>query len=275
MKVSMTVAQKSPIAQQRVVRKANSRRRGTKKFAASMPVPRHGAGPFADVASGGTTALLDAVPAMQIAGAALDVSDGIAQGIAEPGGKPDAPGQAPAQSTALNAGDAPCLDDGALAASTPAPPQGAAPRAELSQEETVQLLNEALAIQIACVSSYRRHNVIADSMAKSASATLFLGYASDGTDVATWLAMRIAELGGTPDAELESSEQCQRPDLADAPSLQSMITSSIAAERAAIDTYMRILTHVGESDLTTKFLVDENLFDALQRADEFQHWPEV
>jgi bacterioferritin len=141
-----------------------------------------------------------------------------------------------------------------------------------ARDATVMLLNEALAIQVACASSYRRHHLIADSMDKSESAARFLGYARDENVHSNWLAQRIVQLGGKPGALPKASAQSILVIFGEAPSVASMIAANAASERAVIDSYCRILTHVGNSDLITRSLIEDALATALQRAQACKNW---
>jgi bacterioferritin len=124
-----------------------------------------------------------------------------------------------------------------------------------------------LATELVCVLRYRRHYFIADSLAMSAVAEGFLGYANEELDHADQLAQRIVQLGGTPDFSPNSLIQRSHAPYDDSLDLKAMVRANLIAERAVVDSYRRILTLIGDSDWTTRGLLEDILIDEMEHAE--------
>ena len=141
-----------------------------------------------------------------------------------------------------------------------------------SREGIIQLLNESLATELVCVLRYKRHQFIAESLAMPGSAKEFLAYATEELLHADQLAQRIVELGGKPDFSPFSLIQHSHAAYDDSVDLKEMVSANLIAENAVIDNYCKILTLIGDSDLTTRRLVEYILIDEMEHAEELRHW---
>src|SRR4029077_2218530 len=119
------------------------------------------------------------------------------------------------------------------------------------REGILRLLNESLATELVCVLRYKRHQFIADSLAMPKIAEEFLGYANEELLHADQLARRIVQLGSRPDFSPFSLLQHYAA-YDDSVDLKVMIRADLIAENAVIDNYCKILTLIGDSDLTTR-----------------------
>jgi bacterioferritin len=138
-----------------------------------------------------------------------------------------------------------------------------------SREAIIKLLNESLATELICVLRYKRHHFIADGLAMPKIAEEFLGYANEELLHADQLARRIVQLGGEPDFSPFSLIQHYAA-YDDSVDLKVMIRADLIAENAVIDNYCRILTLIGDSDLTTRHLVEGILIDEMEHAEELR-----
>jgi bacterioferritin len=138
--------------------------------------------------------------------------------------------------------------------------------------DVIKVLNDALATELVCVLRYKRHCFIADGLALPSIAKEFLGYANEELLHADRLAHRIVRLGGKPDFSPNSLTQRSHAAYDDSVDLKAMVRANLIAEGAAIDGYCRILTLIGDADLTTRRLVEEILIDEMEHAEELRDW---
>jgi bacterioferritin len=136
--------------------------------------------------------------------------------------------------------------------------------------DVIKALNDALATELVCVLRYKRHCFIADSLAMPAVAKEFLGYANEELLHVDLLAQRIVHLGGTPDFSPNTLIRRSRAAYDDSLDLKAMVRANLIAEGAAIDGYCRILTLIGDADLTTRRLVEDILIDEMEHAEELR-----
>src|SRR5690242_9485296 len=141
-----------------------------------------------------------------------------------------------------------------------------------SREAIIKLLNDSLATELVCVLRYKRHQFIADGLAMPKIAKDFLGYANEELLHADQLAQRIVQLGGQPDFSPFSLIQHSHAAYDDSVDLKEMISANLTAENAVIDHYCKVLTLIGESDLTTRRLVEGILIDEMEHVEELRDW---
>ena len=139
-----------------------------------------------------------------------------------------------------------------------------------SREVIIKLLNASLATELVCVLRYKRHQFIADGLAMPKTAKVFLGYANEELLHADQLAQRIVQLGGEPDFSPFSLIGHSHAAYDDSVDLKEMISADLIAENAVIDNYCKILTLIGDSDLTTRRLVEGILIDEMEHAEELR-----
>jgi bacterioferritin len=130
----------------------------------------------------------------------------------------------------------------------------------------VRLLNGALATEIVCVLRYQRHHFMARRLHAKTVAREFLAYANEEQRHADLIAARITQLGGTlifsPDGLLNfnHSEYAERKDLFE------MIREDLVAERICIETYGEMIRYFGNTDPTSRRLLEEILVNEEQHA---------
>lgn len=140
------------------------------------------------------------------------------------------------------------------------------------RKEVVDLLNGALATELVCVLRYRRHHFTADGMAASKIADELLVHSNEEMDHADRLARRIVQLGGEPDFSPDTLTARSHADYNAAPALRDMIRSNLVAERVAIESYTQMIRMVGDTDPTTRRLLEDILATEQEHADELQGW---
>jgi bacterioferritin len=132
----------------------------------------------------------------------------------------------------------------------------------------LRLLNEALATEIVCVLRYKRHFYMASGIHAQSVAAEFLQHAGEEQAHADEIAARIVQLGGEPNfapqglAERSHSEYVAGTDLID------MIEEDLVAERVAIDSYSEMIRFIGDTDSTTRRMLEGILAMEEEHADD-------
>lgn len=136
----------------------------------------------------------------------------------------------------------------------------------------VKLLNDSLATELVCVLRYKRHHYTAHGLASTAIAEEFAVHAAEEMGHADRLARRICQLGGAPDFAPATLLQRSHAAYDEAPALKAMIHANLVAERVAIEAYGQLVALVGDTDPTTRRLLEDILADEQQHAEELQGW---
>jgi bacterioferritin len=135
----------------------------------------------------------------------------------------------------------------------------------------LRLLNEALATEIVCVLRYKRHFYMASGIHAQSVAPEFQQHAVEEQAHADEIAARIVQLGGEPNfspaglADRSHSEYVPGTDLVD------MIKEDLVAERVAIDSYSEMIRFIGDSDPTTRRMLEGILAVEEEHADDMRN----
>ncbi|MGH9458566.1 MAG: ferritin-like domain-containing protein [Thermoanaerobaculia bacterium] len=124
------------------------------------------------------------------------------------------------------------------------------------RETIIKLLNEALATEIVCVLRYRRHYFMAQGIHADPIAAEFLQHANEEQQHADLLAARIVQLGGSPNFSPEGLLMRSHSEYVEGTTLIDMIKEDLVAERIAIDSYGEMIRFAGDSDPTTRRLLE-------------------
>jgi len=135
-------------------------------------------------------------------------------------------------------------------------------------KQIVDLLNDALATELVCVLRYRRHYFMAQGLVAESVAEEFLAHANEEQEHADNLARRIVQLGGAPDFDPRNLPDRSASEYVEGNNLLDMIKEDLIAERVAIDTYREMISFVGESDPTTRRLLEDILAVEEEHADD-------
>ncbi|WP_428422584.1 ferritin-like domain-containing protein [Methylibium sp.] len=134
----------------------------------------------------------------------------------------------------------------------------------------VKLLNDALATELVCVLRYKRHHFTAHGMASPKVAEEFMVHAVEEAAHADRLARRIVQLGGEPDFSPDSLSARSNARYDTSSELQAMVKANLIAERVAIETYRQMIDLIGDTDPTTRRLLEDILGDEEEHADEMK-----
>jgi bacterioferritin len=132
----------------------------------------------------------------------------------------------------------------------------------------LRFLNEALATELVCVLRYRRHHFMARSLAAQRLAQEFLVHADEELAHADLIAERIVQLGGAPDFAPGTLCERSHAHYAAANTLVEMVRENLVAARISIDSYRGQIEALGESDRTTRRMLEGILGVQEAHADE-------
>lgn len=133
----------------------------------------------------------------------------------------------------------------------------------------IKLLNDALATEYVCVLRYYRHYFMAKGMLADAVKAEFLEHAQQEQAHGGKLAERIVQLGGEPDLNPDTLTARSHAEYKEGSDLRDMVRENLVAERIAIDSYREMINFIGDSDTTTKRILEEILAQEEEHADEF------
>jgi bacterioferritin len=132
----------------------------------------------------------------------------------------------------------------------------------------VKVLNEVLATEIVCMLRYKRHYYAADGIHSESVKAEFLEHAKEEEQHADWIAERITQLNGEPDFNPEGLATRSHADYVEGDDLISMIEEDLVAERIAIETYSEIIRWLGDSDPTSRRLIERILEKEEEHAED-------
>lgn len=138
------------------------------------------------------------------------------------------------------------------------------------RETVVKVLNEALATEIVCVLRYRRHYYMASGIHAKAVAEEFLEHADEEQGHADQIAQRIVQLDGEPDLNPASLLTRSHADYVEGDTLLDMIREDLVAERIAIDSYSEIIRYLGDTDPTSRRLMESILAVEEEHAEDLK-----
>jgi len=137
-----------------------------------------------------------------------------------------------------------------------------------NRETVIQLLNEALATELVCVLRYRHDHFMARGFASKAAADEFLEHATEELQHADQIAERIVQLGGEPQFDPNGLTARSHSEYRIGRTLEEAIKENLVAERIAIDSYREMIQYIGDSDPTTRRMLEEILATEEEHADD-------
>ena len=135
-------------------------------------------------------------------------------------------------------------------------------------EQTISILNEALATEIVCVLRYMHHYFMATGVHGMAVRDEFKEHADAEREHADKIADRIQQLGGRPDYNPASLVQRSASQYAEGNSLADMIKEDLIAERIVIEVYQKMIRHFADHDPTTRVMIEGILRDEEEHASD-------
>ncbi|HET9172362.1 MAG TPA: ferritin-like domain-containing protein [Actinospica sp.] len=144
------------------------------------------------------------------------------------------------------------------------------PKLEIDAERVIGILDDVLATEIVCWTRYMRHAISAIGINRAQVTAEFTEHANEELQHALWAAERISQLGGEPDFDPNTIAQRAHTDYtAPAPKdLEQMLRDDLFAERIVIESYQEIIRWIGDSDPTTRRLMEKILAEEEEHADD-------
>jgi len=136
------------------------------------------------------------------------------------------------------------------------------------RDRVIQVLNEALATELVCVLRYKRHFYMAEGINSGSVAAEFLQHATEEQGHADQIAARIVQLQGEPDFNPATLVARSHAEYVEGRDLIDMITEDLVAERIAIASYGEIVRWIGDTDITTRRLMEQILAVEEEHADD-------
>ena len=135
-------------------------------------------------------------------------------------------------------------------------------------EDTIAILNHAVATEIVCVLRYKFHAICATGLASEAVKEEFAQHAKEEEEHLDLLSERINQLGGKPDLNPDGLLSRAATEYVEGQNLVDMIKENLVAERIAIETYREMVRHFGDKDPTTRVLLERILAQEEEHAND-------
>jgi bacterioferritin len=139
---------------------------------------------------------------------------------------------------------------------------------KLNREQSVAILNEALASEIVCVLRYMHHYFMASGVHGRSVAETFKKHSDEEREHMDEIAERIQQLGGKPDFNPGTLVSRSVSQYVEGESLGQMIREDLVAERVVIEVYQRFIEHFGAKDPTTRTMFEHIKAEEEEHADE-------
>jgi bacterioferritin len=136
------------------------------------------------------------------------------------------------------------------------------------RERVIAVLNEVLATELVCYLRYKRHYFTATGLNATAAAAEFLEHATQEQQHSDMAATRITQLQGEPDFNPDILTQRSHAEYVEGETLLDMVREDLVAERIAIASYSEIVRWLGDSDPTTRRMIEQILEVEEEHADD-------
>jgi len=123
------------------------------------------------------------------------------------------------------------------------------------RQQSVAILNEALASEIVCVLRYQHHYFMASGVHGRSVAQTFKKHSDEEREHMDEIAERIQELGGKPDFNPSGLASRSASEYGKADNLVEMIKENLIAERIAVEHYRELIRYFGDRDPTTRHML--------------------
>lgn len=134
----------------------------------------------------------------------------------------------------------------------------------------IEILNDVVATEIVCFLRYSQHAIAATGIDRAQVAAEFKEHARQEMDHGLRAAERISQLGGSPDFDPASLVARAHTEYVttEENDLKRMLKENLIAERIVISSYQEIIRWIGDSDPTTRRLMESILAEEEEHADD-------
>ncbi|RZA19035.1 MAG: bacterioferritin [Proteobacteria bacterium] len=137
-----------------------------------------------------------------------------------------------------------------------------------NREAILKIFDSALATEWLCTLRYSQHAKAAEGIHAEPIAAHFAEHAKQEQEHAEMLATRIKQLGGTPHLDPTTIAERSHTQYKECDTLVDMIKENLVAERIAIDVYAQAIRYIGESDPTSRRILESILEVEEEHADD-------
>ncbi len=134
----------------------------------------------------------------------------------------------------------------------------------------IDVLNQIVATEMVCHLRYSQNAIVAAGIDRAQVAAEFTEHAAEELQHGLRAAERISQLGGTPDLNPATLSERSHTDyvVADDTDLKTMLRENLIAERIVITTYQEMARWIGDSDPTTRRMIESILEEEEEHADD-------
>ncbi|MFJ6292488.1 bacterioferritin [Streptomyces griseoviridis] len=138
------------------------------------------------------------------------------------------------------------------------------------RERLIEVLNQVVATEIVCYLRYSQHAIAASGIDRAQVAAEFTEHAQQEMQHGLWAAERVSQLGGRPDFDPTTLKQRSHTEYVttDETDLKRMLQENLIAERIVITTYQEMIRWIGESDPSTRRMLERILEEEEEHADD-------
>jgi bacterioferritin len=123
-------------------------------------------------------------------------------------------------------------------------------------EDSIAMLNHAVATEIVCILRYKYHAIAATGLASESVKAEFAQHATEEMGHLDLLAERINQLGGKPNLNPEGLLSRSSSEYIEGANLVDMIKENLVAERIAVEIYRDMVRYFGDRDPTTRVMLE-------------------
>jgi bacterioferritin len=138
------------------------------------------------------------------------------------------------------------------------------------KKRLIEVLNDVVATEIVCFLRYSQHAIAATGIDRAQVAAEFREHAAEEMQHGLRAAERVSQLGGEPDFDPASLVTRAHTEYVtvDEADLRRMLQENLVAERIVISSYQEIIRWIGNSDPTTRRLMESILAEEEKHADD-------
>ena len=134
--------------------------------------------------------------------------------------------------------------------------------------EVIDVLNSAVATEIVCMLRYKNNYYMVEGISAKNVADEFLEHYKEEESHLDMLSERITQLGGVPDFNPSNLVKNSHAKYSSNKDVRKMIEDNLVAERIAIQIYTKMINWIGESDPTTRRMLEDILKQEEEHADD-------
>jgi bacterioferritin len=150
--------------------------------------------------------------------------------------------------------------------------QGALTPSDTSNvDKVIEVLNKVVASEMVCYLRYTQNAIVAQGINREQVSAMFVDHATEELGHFQRVCDRINQLGGSPDLNPATMKERAITDYVeptDETDLQGMIRENLVGERIVIEVYTEIIRWLGDSDITSRRMMESILKEEEDHADE-------